>query len=730
MSTGSYFEYKDKHKKEQEQIDVMYRTISFGSEPKKERSLSLAPSAAAAATKFHKDKSNYTYHEIHLDVPCAEEFKPTVPEDLLRQMAGVCLKCASSRSTSLSRVDSESMVSCTHVNSSKPQGSIRKPGKSILSSKGTPGLTYQNFIKSVSFDTVNISYSDGQELVCSPRSDSEDDDMLLTRNRWRSQLDRNRQLSPSRSLSPLSSRSGENSNVLPYQLDRGINSFISSSSKYPTKPIITHDSCSLTKKHSQYDDLYGGRLSGKHAKLPNREIMCYISGRKHTWTAIDWCCNQFLEDGDSLVIVASIRPQGRSLSRLTKKQYDSGTRLATSVGNITENKIRNSPEWSQSTAENIMKYCLAVLNPRKIVKISVELCVGSSEEVLSDMFALYQPSLVVTGTKPANNPPTMSWATKRLTDRLVSTLPVPMIVVPSKNMGMFESKLFGVLNERMSFMNENNKNVTIQRDELIEKLDRVGDYSLADQHKVIIESGPRDEFIEKDLRDTILEKKKQLRDQKMLLIPPDATSNNDSYSDVSDDNSDEISVDSANPPTFQPKKTDVNMELKRMELEYQLKVYQQFEIFEKNPLNENSFKDKLCIVMDAASKYGHELADATQTSDSAASKLFRDFIGAPELTRTKSMVPVTATKQSDKELQDAMIAKYQQMQQQQQQQNPTNQVQNSKRPTPKIKINSMELSPNLSPKSSKPELITSLSQQDIGSKQKKKKKSFWGIFKS
>lgn len=713
MSAGGYFDHKAVSKREADHIESVYRTISFGTEPKKERSLSVA----TAATRLHKDRASYTYHDIHLSVPCAPEFRPVLPANLLETAAGICLKCAS-RSGSLPRSESGSMVSCTHIDSNRLANTKGTP-KSILAPHSKRTLEDRNFIKSVSFDTVNVSYSDGQEPLYSPRSDEEDEEILQMRSRWRSQIDRSAQLSPSRSTSP-SPRSSSP------RLDRRKSTFVASGPQYPTRPIITHDSCSMAKKHALYDDLYAGRLEGKVAKLPNRGIMCYISGRKHTWVAIDWCCNQFLQDGDSLVVVASIRPQGRSLARLNRRQYSS----VASAGGLTENKVRNSPEWSQATAENIMKYCLAVLNPNKIVKISVDLCVGSTEEVLSDMFALYQPSLVVTGAKPANNAPTIPWATKRLTDRLVSSLPVPMIIVPSKNMGMFETKLFDVLDERMEFVNANNKNVAIQRDELFDRLDAVGCYSLEDQRRVITESGPRDEFIKKDLRDTILEQKKQKEDQRMMEGPR-STYSEESSDEDSDGYESEGSVDSTNPPSFQPKKLDVGTDLKRMELEYQLKACQQFEVFEKSPLNENSFKDKVCIVLDAASKYGQELAAAASGGDDA-SRVVRDFIGAPELTRTKSMVTETSTK-TDKELQKAMIAKYQQQQQQAQAQaraaakaQPAAQSQVFKKPTPKISIN--DRSPSLSPTSSRPALIPSTSQPELQVRTKKKK-SFWGLFK-
>lgn len=712
----------------QTEMDHLYRATSAVSFRERARHTPSEATNATAGTRF-KDNDQYIYHTVHLNAKCPPQFLPMTPKEVFEGVTGTCQQCTNDRAHNLDlgRVDS----GCEHV--SLPDRIVTP--KSILASSssakaGTAGPSggaasatgsetpvdfmhesgSNSFGKSVSFDTVNTSiklvYKDPQEQ-------------------------------------------GN------YIKISGVDNKAEESLEYPTKPIVTHDSVSLTKKHKLYDDLYANRLSkdggGKVAKLPNREVMCYISGRKHTWTAIDWCCNRLLEHGDSLVIVASIRSNGRSLARFATNKSDDSLAGAnggidTLVGGVTENKIRNSPEWSQACAENIMKYCLAVINPTKIVKISVELCVGTTDEVLSDMFALYQPNIVVTGTKPSKNTPTRPWATKRLTDRLVSSLPVPMIIVPSKNMGNFEKKLFKALDDRMEFINANNKNTILQRDEILKRMDEVGIYSLKDQHEAIIESGSRDDVIKGELKEAILEKqdqKKQMGESGGATNVSDSEDDQDNDEDEDDASEDDISVDSTAPPVFQPKVTDVNGELKRMELEYQLKVYKQFEAFEQEPLNPDSFKDRLCIVMDAASKYGRELADAANNSaDKKKSKLFRDYIGVPELQRTKSMVS-EAGGMSAAELQEKMIADYNRkkaLEAEAKNSAGTDVSQSTgsqRKNAPKILISNAERSPSLSPKSSRgerPSLTASLSQPVVNSAPiiggKKKRSSLWNFFKS
>lgn len=86
---------------------------------------------------------------------------------------------------------------------------------------------------------------------------------------------------------------------------------------------------------------------------------------------------------------------------------------------------------------------MRVIKPGAICKISVELLIGDTKAVLKDMYKLYEPNLICTGSKPSvgKSPPLKSWNSAKLTDRLVKNFPLPVIVVPAINMARFEDAI-------------------------------------------------------------------------------------------------------------------------------------------------------------------------------------------------------------------------------------------------------------------------------------------------
>lgn len=95
-----------------------------------------------------------------------------------------------------------------------------------------------------------------------------------------------------------------------------------------------------------------------------------------------------------------------------------------------------------------MDYILQVINPDVIARVTVELVSGRTKEVLKDMYRLYEPNIVCTGTKPNKTfgAPLRSWHSSKLTDRLVKNFPLPVIVVPAVNMCNFEYSLQSKIN--------------------------------------------------------------------------------------------------------------------------------------------------------------------------------------------------------------------------------------------------------------------------------------------
>ncbi|TID17631.1 hypothetical protein CANINC_003997 [Pichia inconspicua] len=582
------------------------------------------------STKIQTDDTIYTYHKIHLTTPVPDNLKPETPSDVLKKLTGKCIECTNLSNPTCSHLNDNEKKDSSRVRLLKtPSGHRIVPVKSILAKKGNESANVDaHFSNSVSFDTVNLKFSDDiNNYPLSAFSDSDSDDGSSYNFELREGRSRSRRSDPAARLaSPRSpSRSMSPSNRLLPALERAGDIHNLFEIKYPTSPIITHDACTLTRKHKLFDDLYAGRL-------------------KHTWVGIDWACNELLEDGDSLIIIASIKNPGRSLSRLQGRNTD----LSIEV-NITENKIRNSPEYAQAATENILKYALSILNPNRIVKITVELAVGPTNDVLQDMFELYQPSLTIIGVKPGKAAPTKAWATKRLTDRIVVKSPIPTIIVSPVNMGLYEEKLFKVLDKRMNLLRKEHSSTVQEVDELLNELDNVGIYTADDQLRDIKKLSNDDEAILNEVES--IKKIFSESSGPNLSEPLDTKSvssesssifgDNDTDNEGNEDAQSDLSVSSENPPAlFVPNNQTSSFKIKKFELSSQIKIYKETLKLESEPLNEDSFKRYLTVVSDAVGEYGVQLAEHAKEGEKE-SALVRTLTGAPEeIRKTKSMVSV------------------------------------------------------------------------------------------
>lgn len=306
----------------------------------------------------------------------------------------------------------------------------------------------------VSFDTINTQTADDDPLL-----DFSDDDLYSPVRRPLNDMDyrgrgRDRELRAFRS--PGTSPAASPTRMLSPVRGAGMARFFQNHPQYPTTPLITRRGCTLTRMHKHFEDLYLGNLlsEGLCPVLPGRVILVYISGRQHTWVALDWILRSFIEHGDTVIIATAIN---HSLGpRLTAfSNYPSPSRYQAQTAKVRQRQ-RNRPEYIKEIAAKVMDYAMEVVNPDIIAKIAVEICEGATKEVIKDMYKLYEPNIVSTGSKvnARNSAPLKSWHSSRLSDRLVKNFPLPVIVVPALNMGAFEKELKdaieGVTPESMS----------------------------------------------------------------------------------------------------------------------------------------------------------------------------------------------------------------------------------------------------------------------------------------
>lgn len=184
---------------------------------------------------------------------------------------------------------------------------------------------------------------------------------------------------------------------------------LKSQSIYPSSNDNNYKSISLTVKHKNYDQTAAFVPSDTDDSFVNmnRTLLTVISGRRHTWNALDWLlnigdysnCDGFLIDGDYLV-VTSIIP----LKFI--KDMEASKKKSHSVDDILYKKC-----------QNLLDYIINQLpSPDLKLKITVEFITDVAAEsgtsskkllvgnkyMLSHVYKQYQPTLIVVGNRSTN----------------------------------------------------------------------------------------------------------------------------------------------------------------------------------------------------------------------------------------------------------------------------------------------------------------------------------------
>ncbi|CAI4059405.1 hypothetical protein SKDZ_04G6660 [Saccharomyces kudriavzevii ZP591] len=225
------------------------------------------------------------------------------------------------------------------------------------------------------------------------------------------------------------------------------------------------------------------RVLNEVVGFPNtpRTILCHVSGRRHTWVALDWALRTLIQNTDHIVVLAnlpgltrsnfddngsmtrrkrllmtlddsrSIRSTTRSRSRSRSRSVC--TRRALSLGpEESDNKMKHESfmEWSSGYTQNeierklqdLFDYVTLVLPQDRSVKITVEILIGKTKKTLLEAINIYFPDFFVSSTlrwKRTDN--LVRWKSNLLTDKLCTNFPIPTFVVPAKRMLELELNL-------------------------------------------------------------------------------------------------------------------------------------------------------------------------------------------------------------------------------------------------------------------------------------------------
>lgn len=229
---------------------------------------------------------------------------------------------------------------------------------------------------------------------------------------------------------------------------------------YPSRPVVTYNAISLTVRHPDYDSLakrtkeeFCNKFSAESPD--NRTISCYISGRRFTWSTVDWYVENFARDGDHLVIITVIpefdkKRRSPNLAELRRKSagnvvFSDNDETADKYPQrrrssfVSESSSFDSGDrpyseklWkrSQKVARSLVDYYTARLMDKKI-KITVEMVKrDSSKEALILATALYNPTIEIFASVSANIHPKGKQKKVKLPYFVMKHFAIPTMVIP------------------------------------------------------------------------------------------------------------------------------------------------------------------------------------------------------------------------------------------------------------------------------------------------------------
>ncbi|CCK67840.1 uncharacterized protein KNAG_0A01510 [Huiozyma naganishii CBS 8797] len=225
---------------------------------------------------------------------------------------------------------------------------------------------------------------------------------------------------------------------------------------YPSSPSVTHRAISLTIQNYKFTEYVTGiqkRIPIKDQKERRsslRVVNCYISGRRYTWSSVDWYVENLAKDGDHLIIMTSIpnfEDKIDSIVYKEKRQKKKADNYKKMMGETTANNIISTKpdeqrvlskgirlqaihEESKTAAKSILEYYAARLED-KIVKVTVELVKeDSTKNAITQVAALYKPHLQVISTVSTNVQIKFRNGNVKLPFFITKHYPMPEFIVP------------------------------------------------------------------------------------------------------------------------------------------------------------------------------------------------------------------------------------------------------------------------------------------------------------
>ncbi|AMD18629.1 HBL273Wp [Eremothecium sinecaudum] len=222
---------------------------------------------------------------------------------------------------------------------------------------------------------------------------------------------------------------------------------------YRSRPSVPYRAVSCTKVHSAFHSYVSSHAKDGSEEML-RTVLCYISGRKHTWSAVDWYIHQVAMDGDHLVIATWLPEYNEGASKLPeapKSRRSSTTQgkfRPTGLSPICSNSIPESAqvehndgmafsafeldEYAKERCKSLLDY-YAQKCKHRILKITVEFIKeNSKKKSMAQVVEVYKPHLQLISTVSININTKLCNGKVKLPNYIVKHLPIPTMVVPNE----------------------------------------------------------------------------------------------------------------------------------------------------------------------------------------------------------------------------------------------------------------------------------------------------------
>ncbi|CCF56727.1 hypothetical protein KAFR_0B04310 [Kazachstania africana CBS 2517] len=219
----------------------------------------------------------------------------------------------------------------------------------------------------------------------------------------------------------------------------------STPSMYPSRPSVNHKAIVLTRENSKFDAYISeeSRKTNRKVKSPFsslRCVGCYISGRRFTWSSVDWYIENMAKDGDHVVIMTCIpnfEEKVDSLVYLEKRQKKKNELLRGKKALEPEKKSLPLGQRLEAIHAEARGVCQSILDyyswrlQDKIVKITVEMVKdNSTKRAMTSVDSIYFPDMKIVSTVSANIKIKFRNGNVKLPFFVMKHYPTPVYVVP------------------------------------------------------------------------------------------------------------------------------------------------------------------------------------------------------------------------------------------------------------------------------------------------------------